>query len=356
LRKKKSSNKVTGKEKWAAILLAALCIPVFLASYFLIKAVSGDEEDAGAAIVTESPAEKGEEQPVNNVPQPIDAPQPVNDVAQTARPEFKPAPPAKPAVRPSPPPKTVPPKVVPPSVQKPASFVVERPPEKPVPKQKGNIVFVIDDAGHNVTELSPFLQFPGAMTIAVLPGLPHSAQAARMIRAAGKQVFLHQPMEALGAQDPGPGAIYTGMAAEEVRAILQKNVAEIGPVAGMNNHQGSAVTEDSAIMKTVLEFCRENDLIFLDSRTTKDSVVPELAKQAGMKIAQRNIFLDNESDRDSIVKYINEGLKIVQKNNSALMIGHVWSKQLAGILNGMYQELKDDGYSFLSVSQLLENK
>ncbi|MDR1143679.1 MAG: divergent polysaccharide deacetylase family protein, partial [Spirochaetaceae bacterium] len=75
------------------------------------------------------------------------------------------------------------------------------------PNRKGILALVIDDAGNNLRELDPFLAFPGPLTIAVLPGLPNSAEAARRIRnTAGKELFLHQPMEPLNGQDPGPGA------------------------------------------------------------------------------------------------------------------------------------------------------
>jgi polysaccharide deacetylase 2 family uncharacterized protein YibQ len=220
----------------------------------------------------------------------------------------------------------------------------------------GSIVYVIDDAGNNLRELEPFLRFPGALTVAVLPGLPHSAQAARMAREAGKEVFLHQPMEAIGGADPGPGAIYAGMSAGEVRAVLEKNVREIGPIAGMNNHQGSLVTQDEEIMKVVLEFCGENKLYFLDSRTTADTVVPKIAGETGLKAAERNIFLDNEPDRDAIWRCLEQGLGVARKKSIAVMIGHTWSRELAGILKDSHSSLSAHGYVFLTVSEMMEGK
>jgi len=172
------------------------------------------------------------------------------------------------------------------------------------PENRGTVVFVIDDAGNNLWELEPFLRFPGPLTIAVLPGLPHSAQAARLIRAAGKEVFLHQPMEALGGQPPGPGAIYSGMSAAEIKSILSRNLAEIGPVAGMNNHQGSKITMDSEAMETILGFCAERGIYFLDSRTTAETVVPATAGRLGVTIGERDVFIDNEQNKASMVRYI----------------------------------------------------
>lgn len=223
-------------------------------------------------------------------------------------------------------------------------------------QELGSLVFVIDDAGNNLRELEPFLAVPGPLTIAVLPGLPHSAEAARRIRAAGKEVFLHQPMEAIGAQNPGPGAIYSGMSAEEVRSILKRNLAEVGPVTGINNHQGSKITMDSVLMETILDFCSEQGINFLDSRTTSETVVPSVARRMGMKVGERDIFLDNEQGRDSMKSYINSGLTRAQKNGSAVMIGHAWSPALAPLLSELYPQFIRQGYTIKTASDIIKLK
>jgi polysaccharide deacetylase 2 family uncharacterized protein YibQ len=225
--------------------------------------------------------------------------------------------------------------------------------QKPV-ENMGTLVFVIDDAGNNLRELEPFLSIPFPFTIAVLPGLPYSAEAARRIRAAGKEVILHQPMEALGAQNPGPGAIYSGMSADEIRSVLKKNIEEVGPVAGMNNHQGSKITMDKQTMETILAFCAEHDLYFLDSRTTAETAAPAAALSLGMKIAERDVFIDNEQDRDSMLKYIKAGLERAQKNGKAVMIGHTWSPALAPLLGEQFRLLKNQGYTLKKASDIIK--
>jgi len=236
------------------------------------------------------------------------------------------------------------------STAKPAA--IPEPPPKP--KYQGTLVFIIDDAGNNLQELEPFLRFPGPLTIAVLPGLPHSAEAARRIRAAGKEVFLHQPMEAIGGQAPGPGAIYTGMTDAEIVALLRQNVAEIGPIAGMNNHQGSKITTDQQAMETVLAFCRDQGIYFLDSRTTAETAVPAAARNLGVKIGERNIFIDNEQNRASMNRYIESGLTLATQKGSAVMIGHTWSPELAPLLAELYQTLTAQGYTFATASSLIK--
>jgi polysaccharide deacetylase 2 family uncharacterized protein YibQ len=221
-------------------------------------------------------------------------------------------------------------------------------------ERRGILVFVIDDAGNNLKELDPFLAFPGPLTIAVLPGLLHSAEAAGRIRNAKKEVFLHQPMEPLGGQDPGPGAIMAGMDDEQVRRIIGKNVTELRPVAGINNHEGSRVTMDPDIMRTVLEFCWENRIHFLDSRTTADTAAPRVASDMGFAIAQRDVFLDNEQDRDSIISAIEQGCRKAERDGLAVMIGHAWSPRLAGILTELYPGLVKKGFFLTTVSGILD--
>ena len=217
------------------------------------------------------------------------------------------------------------------------------------------MALVIDDAGNSLEELEPFLHFPGPLTIAVLPGLPHSAEAARLIRAAGKEVFLHQPMEAVGGQDPGPGAIFSWMDTDEILAVLHDNLAEIGPIAGMNNHQGSMITMDRRIMEVILAFCHDQAIHFLDSRTIAGTVAPSIAQELGITIAQRDIFIDNDSDRLSMGTMINHGLAYAAESGSAVMIGHTWSVELASLLMDIYHDLIDQGFIFASISDLLGN-
>jgi len=263
-----------------------------------------------------------------------------------------PAAPAAPAAsrQPQPPPATQAPQPVAATQTRPAP----PPQQPPKPIRRGTVAFVIDDAGNNLRELEPFLSFPGPLTIAVLPGLPHSAEAARRIRAAGKEVFLHQPMEATGGQWPGPGAIYAGMEAAEVLEILRRNLAEIGPVAGMNNHQGSRITADRQLMETVLAFCRDQGILFLDSRTTAESAAPAAARSLGVKIGERSTFIDNDQDRPSMSRAISGGLALAAERGSAVMIGHTWSPELAPLLAELYQNLIDQGYALATVSNLID--
>ena len=232
------------------------------------------------------------------------------------------------------------------------SAPIERPPQPP-PRRKGSLAIVLDDAGNNLKELDPFLKFPGPLTIAVLPGLPYSAEAAKRIRAAGKEVILHQPMEAVGGQNPGPGAIYSDMTQEEIEAVLKKNLAQVGPVVGMNNHQGSKITADERIMEIVLAFCRRNGIYYLDSRTTAETAVPAVAERMGIRIGERDVFVDNIQEKAAMIRFMEEGLQKAEKKGAAIVIGHVWSNELAATLSELYPELIAQGFSLTTVSRIM---
>ena len=230
-----------------------------------------------------------------------------------------------------------------------SAYPIQDLPELP---SKGKLIFVFDDAGHNLEQLQYFLDLPFPCTIAVLPKLPNSRETARRIRAAGKELILHQPMQAVNPNvDPGEGAVKPGMNHEEIKKILASNVEEIGPIAGMNNHEGSLITSDEEAMEAVLELCKEKNIYFLDSRTSSKSVVPQVAKKLNMSIWERAVFLDNKRDKAYMKKQIIDGLEIASQRGEAIMIGHVFTVDLAILLKEMYSDLTQEGYTFSTISK-----
>jgi polysaccharide deacetylase 2 family uncharacterized protein YibQ len=143
------------------------------------------------------------------------------------------------------------------------------------------------------------------------------------------------------------------MDAEEVRRVISGNLDEIGPVAGMNNHQGSLVTMDMTMMETVISLCRERGIVFLDSKTIAESAAAAAAKRLGVKIGERDVFLDNIQEKPVMVGYVNQGLEKANRNGYAVMIGHTWSAELAATLEELYPELIAQGYSLSTISRFV---
>lgn len=239
------------------------------------------------------------------------------------------------------------------TVEKPKPVKQENKFNLPKAKNNANLVFVFDDGGQNLYDLQKFLELPFPITIAILPKLKYSAESAKRVRNSGHELILHQPMQAINRSvNPGPGAITPEMTEEEVRKMLLSNINEIGPIAGMNNHEGSAITADIAKMEVILKTASDCGIFFLDSRTNVKTVVPLVAKEMGYNYYERNIFLDNEKTRENALMELKKGLDIANKKGAAVMIGHVWSADfLPALLKELYPELVKNGYKFSVVSE-----
>jgi polysaccharide deacetylase 2 family uncharacterized protein YibQ len=146
------------------------------------------------------------------------------------------------------------------------------------------------------------------------------------------------------------------MSESEIRAVLKRNLDEVGPVSGMNNHQGSKITMDREKMEIILSFCKENAVHFVDSRTTSQTVVPSVAQKLGMTIGERDAFLDNEQDRDAMYRYLLTGLERARRNGTAIMIGHTWSPELASLLAEQFGELARQGFAIKTAANILNSR
>ena len=219
------------------------------------------------------------------------------------------------------------------------------------------VVIIIDDAGRSVENTKRYASLPFPITIAVLPKLPQSRACADAIRAAGKEVILHQPMQSTNLNlDPGPGKITADMSTYEIAQIVKQNLLELGPsVKGMNNHEGSQVTSNIIKIGAVLEVCNEMGVYFLDSRTTAATQAPQAALERDMHIFEKaGPYLDNDIDRAKMLERMRETLAYANRHGRAIVIGHVDKsvKILPDLLSEMYLEMKAAGYRFATPSML----
>lgn len=240
------------------------------------------------------------------------------------------------------------------------------PPVAPSPKYDipeavagAKLVFVIDDGGYSTENLRRYTSLPFPIAVAVLPRLPHSKECAEIVRVSGKEIMLHQPMQAQNLSlSPGDGAILPDMNTREVYQTVVENIEEIGPVAGMNNHEGSLITSDGIKMGAVMDAVYDEGIYFLDSRTTAQTRAPAAALERGIEILERDIFIDDEAERSSMLTQILRGLDVANRKNHAIMIGHVdkSAKILPDLLIDMYPYLTEKGYTFAFPSELLSGQ
>lgn len=218
------------------------------------------------------------------------------------------------------------------------------------------LAIIIDDWGYSTAAVEPMVAYPLPLTMAILPHLELSSQVSERLHAAGHEVILHQPMEALNSSlDLGPGGIVLSMGADEIEDLLLENLKSVPAAVGMNNHMGSLITSDDAAMTAILEIVRDLGLFFVDSRTSAASVVAEIANRVGVAYGVNNFFLDNENDLEKIKEQIRSALELAKKQGHAVVIGHV-RPVTATALWEMIPEFLDSEVQLVPISRLLYNQ
>lgn len=242
---------------------------------------------------------------------------------------------------------------------KPSEPKTEQKPQFNIPQARNNatIAIIIDDAGRSAANVKKYTSLEIPLTIAVLPKLSQTKESAQIVRSSGKELILHQPMQSKNHNmDPGPGKITVDMSFEQIYQIVRENLAELGSgVKGLNNHEGSEVTEDVFRIGAVLDVCLEKNIYFLDSRTSAQTMAPQAALERDMTIYEKaGPYIDNETTRDAELKRLLESLEYANKHGSAIVIGHVDKsvKILPDLLKEMYPLMVKQGYKFTTPSKM----
>ncbi len=183
---------------------------------------------------------------------------------------------------------------------------------------------VIDDVGNEAEPARTLAALDYPLTLSVLPYLRFSEVAAEEAHRGGHEVMLHLPMEPEPNShiSPGQGAILEGMSAAEVRTIVDEDLNAIPYVAGVNNHMGSRVTQDRALMSAVMGTLAGRHVYFIDSRTTAASVALEVARREHVPTFYRTVFLDDTESVSYTLGQMREFRRIVERDGVALAIGH----------------------------------
>ncbi|RKX84263.1 MAG: hypothetical protein DRP57_06275 [Spirochaetes bacterium] len=224
--------------------------------------------------------------------------------------------------------------------------------KKEHPKPSAKLVFIIDDAGYSLKKAEPFLNFPGKITISILPGLEYSRKIAEKARKTGRDIILHCPMEPVNGENPGPNAIYVGQSKDEIREVLKTNFESVPGARGTNNHMGSKATSDMNTMDVVMEYLAENGKYFVDSKTTSKSVAEAAAKKYNVPYFSRDIFIDNDSEKEKIKGWIEKGIELAERKGYAILIGHVKSPQILDMLNSLRGILEAKNIKLTTIDEL----
>jgi len=242
-----------------------------------------------------------------------------------------------------------------PPTEAPTKVDTKPPVEKPPAGHVVKVAIIIDDMGVNTAALDEITGLHSKITVAVMPGLSHSEDIARRAKSAGLDVLLHLPMQPKekDVKGLGQGALMEGMDASEITETVSKDLETVPGAVGVNNHMGSAVTEDEHEMDAVMGELKGRGLFFVDSRTTAGSRAVSAAKDAGVPVASRDVFLDNSDNPDELKRQFERMVDLALKNGSAIAIGHPHPNTLK-MLKEEIPSLKEKGIEVVGVSELIK--
>lgn len=216
------------------------------------------------------------------------------------------------------------------------------------------IAIIIDDLGHDIRKGQRALRLPGPVAYAILPHTKYGRRLAIAAHKNNKEVLLHQPMQSLGQDDPGPGKLVTGMPNLEIAITLENNLKSVPYSVGVNNHMGSLLTQSPQEMAAVMATIQNHgNLFFIDSLTTPRSIAADMAAMFEIPFLSRKIFLDSDRDERVINDQFDQLLKIARRQGTGLAIGHPYNQTLS-MLEKRLPLLAAKGVKLISVSELIE--
>jgi polysaccharide deacetylase 2 family uncharacterized protein YibQ len=217
-------------------------------------------------------------------------------------------------------------------------------------RKKAQIAIIIDDIGNKRADAEAFA-LPEKVTFSILPHTRFSTQFSTSSFHQGREVMLHMPMESLHGEALGDGALLANMYPNQIENALLLALESVPHAIGVNNHMGSKLTQITLQMNAVMEVLVNNNLYFVDSRTTKFTKAHFIAQQHGVASAQRHVFLDHEANEAFLDKQFKQLIQKARRNGSVIGIAHPHRVSIE-FLKRKLAQLPDD-IELITVSQYL---
>ncbi len=184
------------------------------------------------------------------------------------------------------------------------------------------VAIVIDDVGLDRPRSRRTWELKGPLTLSFLPYARDLREQARAAKARGHELMLHLPMEPNGRNDPGPNALLVSLPAADIRQRTVAALESFDGYVGVNNHMGSRFTAHRPGMEAALRQFKARDLMFLDSRTTAQSVGETVAHEIGVPSIVRHVFLDDDNSVDAVRRKLAETEAVARRQGFVVAIGH----------------------------------
>ncbi|RDV26674.1 divergent polysaccharide deacetylase family protein [Alteromonas aestuariivivens] len=212
------------------------------------------------------------------------------------------------------------------------------------------VAVILDDMGYRLSD-SQALSLPAEVAFSILPDTPLSASLSEQAYAQGRDVMLHMPMEAESGKKLGPKALTADMQPKRIQATLESALNSVPYAIGVNNHMGSKLTRETGPMIALMEALKQRELFFVDSRTTALTVAEQTARDLGLPVARRHVFIDHQQSPEFMQQQFERLVELAHRQGTAIAIAHP-HPQTVRFLTTALQQLSDLDVQLVPVSQL----
>lgn len=217
------------------------------------------------------------------------------------------------------------------------------------------LAIIIDDLGYHLANGQRAISLPGPVAMSVLPSAPRARTLAQRAHASGKEVLLHLPLQAYNDDARAePAEIVMDMSRARVGDTFRQALEAVPHVIGINSHRGSLLTRHPGHMAWLMqEIAAREEMFFIDSFTTNQSVALQIAAENGVEAVRRDIFLDPDKDPATVAREFERLKELARKRGHAIGIGHPYPTTLE-LLERELPRLAEEGFELVRVSELVK--
>nr|WP_269783418.1 divergent polysaccharide deacetylase family protein [Marinibactrum halimedae] len=216
------------------------------------------------------------------------------------------------------------------------------------------LAIIIDDIGYHHRRGMWAATTTAPLTLAVLPFSPHAKSIVSKALNHNKEIMIHSPMTSIDGRRLDEGALEIDMPEEAFKQTLNASLQAIPEAVGLNNHMGSALTQELESMSWLMQVLKKNNMYFIDSRTTAQSIAYDVAQSEKIHSLKRDVFLDNIRTHAAITQQLEKALLIAQEKGFAVAIGHPYQETLT-VIDTYINKSENTSVEWVTVSDLLKH-
>ena len=222
--------------------------------------------------------------------------------------------------------------------------------------KKKKVALLVDDFGYsNGPVVEAFLnELDIPLTVAIIPGTPYANLVAEKAYKQKKEIMVHLPMQ---PQQEFKGSyrwiVLEGMPESKIKKLVREAIEDVPHARGLNNHMGSLITTQEEPMRAVLEVIKRENLYFVDSRSSHNSIAFSLARRMGVRSARNDCFLDNQKEIEYIKERFYSHLESVKNGRDSVAVCHA-TLTTARAIKEIVSQLEKRKIELVLVSELVE--